>query len=492
MKNLIALNFISQPVYSIPGDGISLATRQRSYSCPELIMYSTHSAYCPRKRALSENHGLMKAEIKQSLKHQNLSRHSETNLLRIDKERTFEQECILDNTADLLAKVVLALNEFNGSNEAETKQGAEQGYDLFSDSEILQDEGMKPLPRHATSPSFLRRRAISEFTGIRSLKSSEVPVWKFSEKGTETEDYPKKHSNEKSNGVRITIDNDGEDHLIENTGRRQSIFNKFNNIFRRRNTVHQDVTLSPLARIRHKKLCNTPIIERKNSGIFNDMKSHPNIEEIRRPSTFSLGSTSAKSENILENTTIADLIRAIENAHIKDHGIGLNDSSSLRRQSSVFNQGNVRDHLSLHRPSVFSIDPNLRRLSLHPDHNTYCRQTSAPPASTTIKLTPNMEQLNVQNLLNLSNQPMISNENRRFSGFSGHPNRIPDYLRSKSDQASPNYARRKTLLPMSPLALHHTHTAPQAAQPKIIVRKRNKRRSSQSVLDDKKNIRDLL
>lgn len=462
------------------GEILRLSDRERSYSCPDLIMYSTNPQYFPRKRAFSEDNYLLKEERGYISKQHCLSRHSETNLMHINRERTFEQQNILDNTAELLAKVVSALNEFNDFSEPVD----EGGYNLFSDNEILRSEDIKSPARILTKsktvgsiPLNQRQRAASEFTGIRSLSSGSEQR-KLSEKGFKFDEFIAQQAieqeNKPNNGVTITIDGSDENNDTMSQIRRPSIFQK---LFKRRNTVHQDMTSSPLAKIKHKIIYNTPVIERKNSCIFNEpIKKYPNMDEIRRSSTFSMASSADKTENILENTTIADLIRAIENAHTKEH------ASSLRRQSTFLKPRNsIKEQSSLQPPALLGVDLKPRRLSLHPMHHNYLRQNSAPNQSVI-----DADQSNTQNIFN-SDLQQPYNGSRRFSAFPGNSQRNTEYFRSKSDQTTPNYVRRKSLLPMSPLATNNAQP-----QPKIIVRKKTKRRNSQDVLGQKKNSRDLL
>lgn len=499
-------------------------------------MYSTCPEYLPRKRARSEDF-LTKEGMDSLLKMQYLSRHSESNLMHIDREKTFEQQLILDTTAELLTKVVTALNDYSESGVPDDVAG---GYNLFTDDDILQDEiGCGKMRNRSNTlgsvPQAQRPRSRSEFTGMRSLSIADK---KWAEKEAAAADYAKPEMNDKepktNNGVTIAID-----YFNENAGegerpRNESVLQKLN-IFKRRNTFHQDLTSpkeaiiakehsqSPLAKIKDKFLSNTPVIERRISDIFTEpIKRHPNLDEIRRSSGFSTPSTTDKSENVLENTTIADLIRAIESAHTKDHGIDVNELSISRRNSTNASlRSSMRDYSLPQTPNLLSVSrrqstnpsqrssirdqplllsPKLlgvglnasaRRSSLHPNH-IYLRQQSAPTNPNSMQSPANQAMMAVDesNTQSNSNLHPSFNGSRRFSAFPGNPQRFPEYLRSRYDQSTPTYVRRRSMLPTSPLATFSVQSQP-PPQPKILVRRKAKRKGSKDA-GDKKNIRDLV
>lgn len=117
---------------------------ERSMSCPDLDLYrNKNSPLFKRKRAYSEaiyNFGLDQRV------------QSDTELDKIDKDRTFEPARALMEQSDLLMLVVTALGKYKQTEESDQ----ERGINCFSDEEILESE------KCATKPKFGRKRACSE------------------------------------------------------------------------------------------------------------------------------------------------------------------------------------------------------------------------------------------------------------------------------------------------------------------------------------------
>ncbi|XP_046801514.1 open rectifier potassium channel protein 1 [Lucilia cuprina] len=137
-------------------------TLHRSNSCPELTMYRVDPVPIPRrKRAFSECYDVVEARAEAA----NFMVHasSDTELNRIDREKSFETAEAFRQTTGLLAKVVGALAAVKPPVEDEdTTLGASSmygGYHGFSDSQILASEWSFPaneVPRP-------RGRACSDF-----------------------------------------------------------------------------------------------------------------------------------------------------------------------------------------------------------------------------------------------------------------------------------------------------------------------------------------
>lgn len=131
----------------------------KSQSCPDLTLWrNENSPNVARKRAFSE-----------CVCRRDLPRvQSDTDLTRIDKERTFSPAEALVQPSDLLLRVVSALgkNRDDSSEESDEEEGGVHG---FSDSQILASEGKfgsnltlgsqnnRPMPSARE-----RRRAASE------------------------------------------------------------------------------------------------------------------------------------------------------------------------------------------------------------------------------------------------------------------------------------------------------------------------------------------
>ncbi|KAM7347804.1 open rectifier K[+] channel 1 isoform 1-T2 [Cochliomyia hominivorax] len=133
----------------------------RSNSCPELTMYRVDPVPIPsRKRAFSECYDLVEAGNSPFMVHAS----SDTELTRIDRQKSFETAEAFRQTTGLLAKVVGALAAVQPPVEEEdTTLGASSmygGYHGFSDSQILASEWSFPGTNEVPKP---RGRACSDF-----------------------------------------------------------------------------------------------------------------------------------------------------------------------------------------------------------------------------------------------------------------------------------------------------------------------------------------
>lgn len=331
-------------MYAEPTDVTFNSKLNRSQSCPDLSIFSCKSPIARRKRAFSENYfNEERPEQPTDLRQMPaLSRHSETNLLYIDKEKTFNPQTILDNTGDLLAQVVMALNTFNADEIDNVQTGAGTGtaaatgaggVDLFSDRSILEDEWsiVTSSPHeHQKPPTNPRLRSKSLYPGqlAKVINSdSMTPQFTWSCNNNDIQDYINaqvRHNASKANkdGNNVVINVDKIKDGTAAPSRRKSIFNAFNNVFKRRGTMAAiESAEAPTDQTDPKpfvKSAISPVTERRASIKPNaGRKPQFNLESNgRRPSIMSNQSTT--SDHILENTTIADLIRAIETAHVKN------------------------------------------------------------------------------------------------------------------------------------------------------------------------------
>lgn len=403
-----------------------------------------------RKRALSEQWvDDDKVDIDpRSLQLQ--TRHSESNLMRIDRQKTFRQQSILENTGDVLAQVVFALNSFNsGADEKEMSQSG--GIDLFTDESILEDEwSIITTPSdHQKPPKNLRSRAKSMHMHRAKASVSTTPQFTWSGDNDDIQTYinAQARSNKKitekvkkdTNGVVISIDKPKD--VESNGSRRKSVFNVFNSVFKRRNTLFIDDGKHESEPPYKTKV--SPAMERKDLR-----KPQFNLESIRRPSI--LSNHSASSEQVLENTTIADLIRAIENAHVKNmlgaKAMEMNRRTSLahslvRRSSAAFST-----HLET-PPSAGSYRLNALKPSMAVPRNRLLtmRQNSSPNR---FSVTPVLD--SPSSAVSLS--PIIQRRMRRFSA-SPSTTMMPARKLSTSLQTTPLALRRTQFKQtISPLA----------------------------------------
>lgn len=325
-----------QPVFVEPIDVQRGYRITRSQSCPELTLFSYKSPIARRKRACSEV--LFNSETDDDTEHIDFkalpiqSRHSESNLLRIDKEKTFmQQQNSIDNTGDLLAKVVFALNSLHQTIENTPPIPPIAGKHIFSDDNIREDEEWPNIANDSVAQKKLRSRARSLHPHFFTIYNSTVtnsPQFTWAGNNNDIQNYinaqvkngkKSPSSSKEAEGVFINIDKP-KDELNDETAtamRRKSIFSVFNSVFRRRHTSVNSESLDE-----HIKPARVPAakkqslaVETKNLPSKTDALQKPDY--IRRSSILSEESTSTCSEQVLENTTIADLIRAIENVHVK-------------------------------------------------------------------------------------------------------------------------------------------------------------------------------
>lgn len=393
------------------------------------------------------------------------SRHSETNLLRIDRQKTFEQQCSLENTGELLAQVVFALNGFNADEPSGSPQ-ITGGTDLFSDESILEDEwSIITTPAEQSNQNLInqkkqRSRAKSLFTQISKTSGSsiETPQLTWSGNNNDIQDYvnsqvkgdkktPKnsqKDTNAGANGVVISIEKEKE--ADSGANRRKSVFNVINNVFKRRNTLTPSeqpklpvkTKASPFSELM------TPIrMDAPRMSIFSgDLRRRPSI----------LSNQSASSEQVLENTTIADLIRAIESAHVKNL-LGPPKTSEMvgRRRMSMVPQITRRSSVSfsspLETPPSAGTNPimNQRKPVLQRNRLLTLRQNSNPNRFSVIPVR--------DNATSAVTSPIIQRRMRRFSA-------IP-----ATTVMPPRKQSISTSLHATPLALRRTRHFKQTISP---------------------------
>lgn len=157
-------------MYTDTAEKAAFTSLHRSSSCPELTMYRQDSPRVIRKRAYSENY----AEPLDSSTISTLTLcrvQSEGDLSRIDKKKTFEGADTALKTGDLLSRVVNALGSIRPTDEdgqSVLELGIDGGVQGFSDSQILASErrysrwSLTQSDGSYTNPP-MRRRAASDF-----------------------------------------------------------------------------------------------------------------------------------------------------------------------------------------------------------------------------------------------------------------------------------------------------------------------------------------
>lgn len=447
----------------------------RSQSCPNLNSYK--SPIARRKRACSEvlfNSDTDENSLEQiDLKAFHIqSRHSESNLLRIDKERTFmQQQNSIDNTGDLLAKVVFALNSLHQTIEKAPCPSI-CSKTLFSDDNIHEDEEWSIVPAPNDPKLFaqkkLRSRARSLHPQTLKLNSSAVtrasPQFTWAGNNNDIQNYinaqvknDKKllSPNKDHCGVYINIDKSKDDIPDEAAAaatsmRRKSIFSVFNSVFRRRhtsmNSESSNEQIKPAKYSLTKK--QSLAFERKNSSSKADAIQKPDY--VRRSSILS-NQSSTCSENVLENTTIADLIRAIENVHVKSfiepnsfdsRRISLAAQSSIRRKSSI-----ISNSLDTPLPMDRSNNFHSQRLSVTMSHSNGMNGMRHNSGPNRFSVTPVIDSPSCSALSPFTS-PIVQ---RRLQQF----NSVPVTAMMPQHKLSPSLATRRTQFKpaISPLAM---------------------------------------
>lgn len=147
-------------------------TLPRSNSCPDLSMYRLEPAPMPsRKRAFSVCADLAEAQ-KAGLVHAS----SDTELSKLDREKTFETAEAYRQTTDLLAKVVSALATVKPPPADADDAALYGGYHGFSDSQILASEWSFSTVNEFSTPRRPRPRACSDFNLEPPHWQSERPL----------------------------------------------------------------------------------------------------------------------------------------------------------------------------------------------------------------------------------------------------------------------------------------------------------------------------
>lgn len=318
-----------QPVYN-EDERISNFSLPRSASCPELTIYSSQVPPTMRRRAYSEVRG-----PDESVTSSTLTRvQSDSDLSRINKEKTFEGSETLFDTNNLLARVVSALGSIRPVDEdgqSVLDIALDGGFHGFSDSQILADErtlsGGSLAQSDTSFPNFPRQRAraASVFHTPSHHYIQDSNEWTWSGDNAQIQEYLRKNtkkknslyraaftSNNKLNGNRsLSINMPASDDNIPFTTNKGLLnkINPFKKTFGRPiPEPEQQRYLERTARGRESKVSLTK-------------QKYLSATARGRSSVFSiLSTTDEKNNDVLENTTIADLIRALEVVHTKANG----------------------------------------------------------------------------------------------------------------------------------------------------------------------------
>lgn len=358
-------------------------------------MYREDSPRVVRKRAYSENYA-------QPLDSSTISTltlyrvQSEGDLSRIDKKKTFEGADTAFKTGDLLSRVVNALGSIRPTDEdgqSVLELGTDGGVEGFSDSQILASErtwsgwSLAQSDVSYTNPP-ARRRAASDFRvpPPDSFNMSNEWTWngnndqqikeymKYSKKKFSIPEIFTTKSDSNSRSVTLNIPDTLQ---VPAEARNRSFISKINPFKAR--VMGKDGKRHSVAATQE----NNPQIYLENTSRGRESRiSLPRhylaASARRRNSVFSFLEQPQNADNadLLEKTTIADLIRALEVAHTK---------ANISSENSLLGFGDVprRKVGTVTPPSP----PNLTHLQVPNNHR---RGSLRPvPGYTTVFTTQN-------------------------------------------------------------------------------------------------------
>lgn len=395
----ILYDFAFQPVYSEHGDLTIENPLPRSESCPNLEMYHPKSSHhFTRKRAYSENYQAAEENDAAGTGGSvTPNRHSDTDLTKIDKRRTFERvDSNLFNDGSVLARVVQALSTM-GTLEEDMNIRNMNGFHGFSDSQILSEEHLTSGSNSPTPPVKPRIRAISDFQTPyqNQWQNSQDYEWTWNGTNAQINELRKMRSKLKDNDqdllkaavLQRNMSNGSGSHAINiddtiSSIENQSFLSKINPFkkpsvildagFYLDSTAHgrdsrasqhqQYLTATNKGRSNILQLPDSPDIsglrKRRNTFAPTDMADQEprktiNTNTRRRPSIFEVPNN--QDQNLLETTTIADLIRAIGAAHTMEQY-----PSSMHNNNLMAPLGATRHPVKVQnqsrRPSAFPND----------------------------------------------------------------------------------------------------------------------------------------
>lgn len=376
-----------QPVYKDPEETMRECRIPKSQSCPILFMDDDdeeEETVIPRVRARAYSVCVTSKQKRiRSISTMTLNRtQSDSNLSNIDKEKTFatvpRRTGVLP--AELLAKVVSALGGYRVANEDEQRlatsnHSSAMGIHGFYDSQILASEqpnyysdwSIGPSERsYATSPPQLlntRCRAKSE---VRipiedSVKASTEWTWSGAntqireiEKMRSRAAKPKENLYKTSLQTKLRYDSEmtSEEFSQElpmklNETTNKNLLSKLNPFKNKLPNMMKRHSLAPGTEMDPQKYLRST-----QTGRASVSSLSKNYLTQHRPSMFTMPGFQ-EEQDLLETTTIADLIRAIEKVHTDD--VVLSTSQEMLNAKKQRKLGT--DHLSQNRrPSLFTLE----------------------------------------------------------------------------------------------------------------------------------------
>ncbi|KAG5669411.1 hypothetical protein PVAND_017298 [Polypedilum vanderplanki] len=308
-KILNEVNFSKyKPIYKDPEEIKQKFRSTRSQSCPRLFIYDDEDEFdydeeeilkYKRKRANSETH---------KFKHRNsmfVHTHSDTELNKIDRQKTFEALKAEIEPAEILAKVTIALGE------------------ILEDENNQEDNNAEVQENEENFVTLMPGENLYAGRDRRALSVVQIPIedlvmtpneWTWSGANTQINELREKLSKPKKNLYQKFFTKKIENNLDKTKSSPQisngsiSSIPQSLNIFNRKNSnMLKRHSLAPWNEL------NSQNYNERRDSIKSLHKISSHIKS--RGSIFSM-SGNEKQQNLLETTTVADLIRAIEKVNI--------------------------------------------------------------------------------------------------------------------------------------------------------------------------------
>lgn len=279
-----------------------------------------------------------------------LSRHSESDLFRINKTKTFREKSELPfDTGDVLARVVHALGNITVDDDENNDGDHLRNTDtITSVISVKSSEHEYSIP-----PEKPRLRAVSAYRKSSLLPPIESPhKWTWNGTNAQIQEFRKMRHKlnikekeivpDKNPLCSIKIDEPSTKPLIPPLHHKLNPANKINQMHKLTVDHHQK---------RYSIVGHENLLPKRRPSRIGYLKP-PQNSSSRRPSIFEIQENQA-DKNLLENTTIADLIRVLETAHT------LNNSS----------HDPVLQELLGVSPLMQSKRSNNRRASMYPRYS---------------------------------------------------------------------------------------------------------------------------
>ncbi|XP_053679635.1 open rectifier potassium channel protein 1 [Anopheles nili] len=390
-----------KPVYDEPADRLLSLSKSRSSSCPELSMYRPpQSPTTHRKRANSESALALVGPKSLDSSSLLLRRLSDTDLHRINREKTFGVQALVQ-PAELLARVVTALGNITANQDPDNQSYLERasltaGVNCFSDSQILASERTwsgwsmsgSDKSSYLTAPP-MRPRAASDIGFPPHVASQDANEWTWSG-GDDNQIQEilqiRQKVKQKDNLLRAALSNNAtfDSSLTINvppTGQETKVSAVNRGMLQRLNPFRKRSSKAPLPDVES----GAPALESYLGATAKGRNSMFNLPASSYLTATARGRGSILSmppqdEQLLETTTLGDLLRALELMHTQTVSSGRSEhrasfspadgSGSDRRRNS-----NVPSLLTLFTPPI---EPGSRRGSMKPPLGRTGSADSAP------------------------------------------------------------------------------------------------------------------